>query len=347
MEGKLYNYHPTGTLVIFAHSTPPTTSTPHALILIGGLGDGLTNLPYTQSLAQALPLVGFRLISIQLSSSNLNYGITSIAQDVLELSIAVTYIRKHLLSDSADGKVVLMGSSTGSQDVLTYVSSAVADTPQTPFPAIDGAILQAPVSDRDAFRYMAFENVDAETEATNRNAYDQCLVVCKREQQQSATRNSPGKEQPETILPLALTNQLGFFGTKVTCSRFLSLWSPGSPAAPSPDDMFSADLSSETLDSTFGAAGRHLNPSRSVGKPEMLILHSGADEYHPPHISQTELLERWKEALEKGGARLAAQSGVVEGSRHNGAGDTESEVKGKTEIVSRVVGYLAGLIEGT
>jgi len=44
------------------------------------------------------------------------------------------------------GKIVLMGSSTGCQDVMEYLTGANA----AKRPRIDGGILQAPVSDREA-----------------------------------------------------------------------------------------------------------------------------------------------------------------------------------------------------
>lgn len=343
MEGKIHQYHPARSLILFEHSPLSFTPLTHALILIGGIGDGLINLPYTEPLAQALPVVGFHLFNIQLSSSNLNWGVNSIAQDVSEMATAVAFVCEKLLSGSKGGKVVIMGSSTGAQDVLTYLSTTTTDGSPNPLPAVDGAILQAPVADREALRHMTFETVDAGTKNANLAAYDECIALCK-QAQKNATGDA--ERSSEMILPLALTNKLGHFGTQMTCSRFLSCWSPDSPANPGPDDMFSSDLSSETLASTFGAIGRQLKPSWS-GKPELLILHSGADEFHPPHISQTGLLERWEEMVQRGGAKLASQSGICEGSRHNGAGNKESEVKGKMEIVRRVVEYIDGLVKGT
>ncbi|KAL9620172.1 MAG: hypothetical protein Q9160_005287 [Pyrenula sp. 1 TL-2023] len=309
--------------------------------MIGGLGDGLVNLPYTQLLASSLPKTGFRLLPIQLSSSNAGWGIGSIARDVSEIAEAVTFAREHLMPTNPNGKIVLMGSSTGCQDTLAYISSSSDPT----LPPVDGAILQAPVSDRDAFAHMAYTSPDLtqETIASNHLIYEQCLALSRADQSQKAAKDADADQSPTNILPLAWTNQLGFFGTPTSTTRWLSLWSPDSPAAPSADDMFSSDLSSSTLATTFGSISRHLNPSPS-GKPSLCVLHSGADEFHPPSISQEGLLERWGEAVREGGAELARESAVVEGARHNGAGEMEGEVKGKEGIVRRVVGYLEGLM---
>lgn len=114
----------------------------NTIIFIGGLGDGLLTVPYTTLLANALPEY-YSLVEVLLGSSYARWGDSSLDSDVKELITCVAYFRDL----RPGGKIILLGHSTGCQNILHYIN--FAGNP----PNIDGGILQAPVSDRE---WMAF-----------------------------------------------------------------------------------------------------------------------------------------------------------------------------------------------
>ncbi|KAL8635876.1 MAG: hypothetical protein Q9228_006677, partial [Teloschistes exilis] len=209
-------------LVAFEH-VPSSSSSPeprpqpqNSLLFIAGLGDGLLTTPYTPTLAAALPPT-WSLIQVLLSSSYSGWGTSSLTQDIAEISQCVTYFQ----SRRPQGKIILMGNSTGCQDVLGYLSF-----PPTPDeeragqggerPRVDGGILQAPVSDREAIE-MIYPRDDLE----RYNKLAQRFV-------------SDGKA--DEMLPNEVS--LPFLGARTTASRWLSLSSPA-PLHNGQDDLFS------------------------------------------------------------------------------------------------------------
>jgi hypothetical protein len=111
------------------------------LILLGGLTDGLLSLPYVERLSSQLELLSnpYSLIQPLLRSSNLQYGWHTIDHDIQDLNKLIDYLiknRNHLES------IILMGHSTGCQDIIHYLRQEKID------PKIIQVILQGPVSDR-------------------------------------------------------------------------------------------------------------------------------------------------------------------------------------------------------
>ncbi|TXT04854.1 hypothetical protein VHUM_03937 [Vanrija humicola] len=108
-----------------------------AVVFIGGLSNGLGGVPYTPKLSGELAKIGWKLVQTHWSSAYENFGRSSLDVDVAELGALVTHLRK-----LGTRTIVVMGHSTGSQDVLRYLTHR-ADA--------DGGIMQAPVSDREHF----------------------------------------------------------------------------------------------------------------------------------------------------------------------------------------------------
>ncbi|KAI0115194.1 DUF1749-domain-containing protein [Daldinia grandis] len=118
------------------------TNARNALVFVGGLGDGPHTVPYPRAIAKRLesePSLSCSVFEFRLSSSFLGFGFGRLANDVADISALVKYLR-------SIGKehVVLLGHSTGSQDLMEYTSPSHDAAP------VEGYILQAPVSDRGA-----------------------------------------------------------------------------------------------------------------------------------------------------------------------------------------------------
>ncbi|KAJ5095491.1 hypothetical protein NUU61_004847 [Penicillium alfredii] len=331
--GVLHEYAPR--LVTFEFTSSNASSKPNSLIFVGGLTDGLCTVPYVSKLAEALEPTQWSVFSTLLSSSYGGWGVGSLDRDVEEIGKCVRYIRNLKATrlpgaPSESGKIVIMGHSTGSQDVLHYLYSP-NPLPQRDFdiglqhlvrPEIQGAILQAPVSDRQAILEM-IKLAPQPNEA--RGAYDQLVSTARRQPYTEDKRDS--------MLPLNLVAQLGLPGDNpLSARRFLSLASPDSPENPSDDDLFSSDLSDQRLKETFGAIA-----SRGILQTKVIFLYSGNDEYCPAWVDKEKLLQRWKQATEAGGTTWDQNSGVVPGASHN------IKDEGQEDLAVRVLRYLQSL----
>ncbi|XP_062189380.1 UPF0613 protein PB24D3.06c-like isoform X2 [Phragmites australis] len=112
----------------------------HQVIFIGGLTDGLLATDYLEPLSLALEVEKWSLVQPILSSSYTGYGISSLEQDALELDQLISYL---INKENSEG-VILLGHSTGCQDIVHYMRTNFACSK-----AVSGVILQAPVSDRE------------------------------------------------------------------------------------------------------------------------------------------------------------------------------------------------------
>ena len=332
-EGRLHRYWPQRNLTLFeyvpssGHAKRRTSVTPNTLIAICGLYDGFLSIPYVPKLASYINLSSdWSVMEIQLSSSVIGWGTGDLHRDTEEIAHAVQYIRNRSRSAFPQGgKVVLTGHSTGSQNVLHYLYHQSEE----PRPSIDGAILQAPVSDREALAMMRKLDPDIQ------QAYDECLHIAL----DSEAENDQGKV---CTLPPELASVLGFSRGLISCKRFLSLASPSSPERPELDDLFSSDLSSETLGKTFGAVGT--SPFLDTVKTkerEVLVLLSANDECYPQTVDKEVLYQRWESALKAGGALMAASSGIIAGASHN-----VKQHEAQFDLTGRILRYLDSTIGG-
>ena len=331
MEGTLYTYEPRTRLSLFAHANAsPSTPARIILLFVGGMYDSYTNTPYLSNLASVFRTsITTRLVHPLLSSHGRHFGICSLTTDVRDLTTCINYLLSSSLA-THDTKIILLGHSTGCQDVLFYLTSPSA--PNTPSrPKVHGAILQAPVSDRDGLLH-------AITDPSTREKYDNCINIC---------NSTPDNERRTTLLPMHLTKS--FFGpVPMSVARFQSLASPTSPEKPEDDDMFSSDCTLSRLHATFGKAVSDESPLQPLqngsftGKKTLCVLLSGADEYYPPHLdAASELfLPRWSKAVQDCGGAMSAHAVVVKGVKHDLGGETEEARKGRTELCRRMVEYM-------
>jgi hypothetical protein len=155
-------------------------------------------------------------------------------------------------------------------------------------PAVDGIILQAPVSDREALHKEA-------PQAFMNEADQLALRMCRE-----------GKDQD--ALPNRLTHGAGFGRIAITARRWVDIASPG-PYHDGKDDYFSSDLPEERLRGTFG---------KLPASAPLLILYSGADASVPESVDKRRLVQQWMHVTEDGGGVVdAVNGGIVEGASHN------------------------------
>lgn len=174
-------------------------------------------------------------------------------------------------------------------------------------PPIDGGIIQAPVSDREAM----VSDMDP----------DVYKLSCATAQAMVDAGNA------EDILPSKETGNM--FPCPVTAYRWLSLASPNHDGD---DDYLSTDLTDEQLMKTFGRL-----PARSP----LCILFSDDDEYMSKDIDNVALTKRWAEIVKKGGGKVDEEHSIpVPGASHNLMKNSAEVVDG---LVQKVLGFLNGL----
>lgn len=258
-------------------------------------------------------------------------------RDTDEMAECIRYILGYKACKYGDSKIVIMGHSTGSQAVLHYlhrpnphISTPMFDPElhHVTRPAVDGAIMQAPVSDREAMQLVLKEGFGGKHPSELQAVYRQLAALSK-----DAAFND---QSFDTLLPLALTSQIYPRNAAVSCRRFMSLVSPKSPQEPQEDDLFSSDLGEEQLLKTFGM----IKP-RGLLKGKLVVLISGADQSIPDYVDKEEQLRRWKNAAQQNGKCLVwddEQSGVIPGASH--ALSNDDQAKPRKNLVKRVLGYL-------
>ncbi|EEP82505.1 conserved hypothetical protein [Uncinocarpus reesii 1704] len=261
-SGTLHHY--SEKLCAFEYGSASERPKPHSLLFIGGLSDGLGTVPYIKDLAKTLEPTSWSVFAVLLSSSYNGWGMVSLDKDVEEIGNCVKYVKTYKSAKNGDTPtmVALMGHSTGSQDVLHYLYSVSApDRPQ-----VEGAILQAPVSDRENLLQFLRAG-DAATPSEELTKVYDGLVYLAKVNVTNCSKNA--------ILPLASTARIGLDPeVPMSSHRFLSLASPDSPESPLEDDLFSSDLGDERLEQTFGAIC-----SKGILKGSLLVLPGGSDEY--------------------------------------------------------------------
>ncbi|RAL14745.1 DUF1749-domain-containing protein [Aspergillus homomorphus CBS 101889] len=319
---------------------------PHSLVFIGGLSDGLNTVDYLSDVIRALQDSDWSVVTPLLSSSYAGWGMGSLGQDIDEIAQCVGYIRDHKNSLYGHGKVVMMGHSTGSQDVMHYISCAnprprhpVLDreTPPDQYvgitrPLVDGAIMQAPVSDREAALWLSRTGTEYDSPEAIQEVYRKAI-----QEAQKRTYDRGGGDETmvyDTIVPLATTTRMYYPpDTPLSSRRFLSLLSPQSPHRPDEDDLFSSDLTDEHLQNTFGMvrARRVLHSRGSV-----MVLYSGRDQSVPPWVDKAALMHRWQAIL--GHEAWHPSSLIIPGASH--ALSDPDQAEPRRILVERVTGYL-------
>lgn len=267
-------------VVAFEHGQPSHDPVQNTLIFLGGLFDGLLTVPYVPPVVKSLPL-SWSLVEPILKSAYKQFGIASLGEDIAEIATLVEHFRS-----LRPGKIVLLGHSTGSQQIIHYLLSPSS-------PKIDGAIMQGSASDREA---MMKELSLSDYEAT-------CALA----------QSYVDEDRSEDILPFAATRAI-YLSVPISAKRWLSMASPG-PAHVGEDDYFSSDLDDERMQSTFGALGEK--------GTKVAFLYSDNDQFVPDTVNKKKLLERWHEHTRRGGGMIDEGSGIVQGASHtlnNGVG---------------------------
>ncbi|KAI9114846.1 hypothetical protein K1719_013859 [Acacia pycnantha] len=205
LRGVLFKYGPNAIQVAFR-----TGDHKRQVIFIGGLSNGFLATAYLEPLAIALDRQNWSLVQFLMSSSYSGYGTSSLQQDAKELDLLVNY-----LIDKEDSEgVILLGHSTGCQDIIHYMSTNAACTR-----AVRAAIFQAPVSDR-------------EYRATLPHSASMTELAAKMISEGQSSELMPRDADPNSPM---------------TANRYNSLCSYNGD-----DDMFSSDLSDEQLKMRLG-----------------------------------------------------------------------------------------------
>ena len=331
----------TETLVTYEFTSPSGgTRQPHSILFLGGLGDGLATTEYLSDLVRALQPKEWSIFSLTLTSSYQSWGHGHLDRDTDEIARCIQYIKEYKAAKYGDAdkqKIVLMGHSTGSQCVLHYLSRPNPHPGSGPAfdrdlahivrPKLDGAIMQAPVSDREAIQLVIHEGFLGRSPAELKKTYDTLLRLA----QEGVAQN----KEYDTTLPISLTSQFGYAtNTSLTCRRFLSLISPGSPDSPSEDDLFSSDLGEEQLARSFGVVRE-----KGLLRGKLMVLISGADQAVPSWVDKAALLARWKKVA--GEEVWHEDSGIIPNASH--ALSNDDQAVPRAVLVKRVLGYLTGV----
>jgi len=292
---------------------------------------------------KALQETEWSLFTLNLTSSYQAWGLGHLDRDTNEIARCLEYIKSYKETKFGAGRIVLMGHSTGSQMVLHYLFRPNPHTRTLSFDpelqntkrmAIDGAIMQAPVSDREVIQWVVKEGFGGKLPSELRAVYEELEALAKKTIHQDQSK--------ETMLPLWMTSQLGYpSNTPVSCRRFLSLVSPESPQSPQEDDLFSSDLSDEQLMKTFGMISQ-----QKLLNYKLVVLPSGADQSVPDWVDKEKLMIRWRDATDhKGKAQIWDQafSAVIPGASH--ALSNDDQARPREDLVKRVMGYLHALLE--
>jgi pimeloyl-ACP methyl ester carboxylesterase len=313
---------------------------PHSILFVGGLGDGLGTTSYTADLVHALSQTEWSLFSLTLTSSYQSWGLGHLDRDTDELAQAIRYIKDYKTSKFGDdGKIVLMGHSTGSQMVLHYLSRSNPHTTNPSFDsdlthlkrlALDGAIMQAPISDRECIKLVCQHGFRG-------NTPEQCQAYYEQLERMAKEYASKDDQTFDTLLPIHLTYQIGYpANTPLSARRFLSLVSPESPHNPSEDDVFSSDLSDEQLAKSFGMIQK-----QGLLKNKMAAFYSGADQAVPEWVDKAGLMKRWGKAANAGGDKEIwddEHTAVVPNASHALSNDDQGPAR--KLLVEKILGYL-------
>ncbi|VVT45501.1 uncharacterized protein SAPINGB_P000771 [Magnusiomyces paraingens] len=302
--GRLLNY--SSRLTIFEHAPASGSYHPTIVLFIGGLGDGLGTVPYVPALAQALDAQGWGVAELLFSSSYEGWGFGSLSRDAKEMARAIGFLQTN--KETSKKRIVLMGHSTGTQNLIYYATQNI--NPSIPRPPVDGLILQASVSDREAF-----VKSNGEEKWQEALAYAQDLLLADIETQSKALI----KAEAPGFSPIPPKYTRLFFGAQISSYRWVSLMKVRGD-----DDFFSSDLDDKDFESTFG----------KVSVP-LLVLYSGADEYVPVKVDKKSLVKRFQNATKSD--FWSPLSHVVPDATHNLADSPQSSYD---DLISSVVAFI-------
>lgn len=296
-SGTLHNYAPR--LVAFEHASASRDAPCNFILFLAGLGDALMTVRYPSVLAALLP-PSWGLVEVQLSSSGTGWTTGSLECDSNELAKAIAYFRQIATERNLGhpAKTVLLGHSTGCQIAVNYLvgpwKSHMIPQAVTARPAVDGVILQAGISDREAVKgLMSNEEISSS------------LGLAK-----SWIEEGRGQDQ----LPISSTKLV--FGASPSAERWVSLLDEYGH-----DDYFSSDLAKERLQRVWGERGL---ATRGV---RLMVLLGEKDNGMPASVDKAKLLSTCERQVKGSNGLWDDQSGVVKDAYHNLNGNDEHVVK--------------------
>lgn len=294
-------------LTAFEFTTDPSNISPNIILFVGGLGNGLLNIPYLPELAdsasnefQSTDGGSWSLVQVLLSSAYQGWGTSSLDRDTSELQSAIEYFRSERGGNRQ--KIVIMGHSTGCQDVIHYLTKTLykENIPETS--QVQGGILQAPVSDLEA---LLSGRDPTKHEALVQRVYDEYI--------------SKGKEGE--ILPQEYRKLT--WGVPTSAYRFYSLASKRGD-----DDYFSSYLTQEDYTKSFG----------KVNKP-LFVLYGSIDEFVPEYVDKENLVSTWKQSTSS--QYWSEHSQIIKGATHNlGDGSDAGVIEHLVSVVKKFISDL-------
>ncbi|TKY86513.1 hypothetical protein EX895_004662 [Sporisorium graminicola] len=304
----------------------------HSLIFLPGLTDTIGGLPYLPRLAERLRKHGFSLVQPQLTCHLGGYGQCTLEGDAQEIANCVAHLRS--LPSKRKGKVVLMGHSTGCQEVIAYLLSSTRAT--SALTRIDGGILQAPVSDREFYEKTRNEASEQERNEMDRELQHatqlvqagQGATLMPRKDTATSTLPTDPEDPPNGSASSAATesgNTTAVLSLAMTAYRTWSLKAKGGH-----DDFFSSDLDDALIRTntpgsrSMGRAIKNLQAGadpETKDTPRILALIGEKDEYVPDGY-QAVLLKRWTELLEATGG---FQATILKDADHRADGQVATD----------------------
>nr|CDI53039.1 conserved hypothetical protein [Melanopsichium pennsylvanicum 4] len=277
---QLYQQHP---LPLPYFDTDPDL--PNTLVFIPGLTNTIGCLPYLPRIAESIRKHGYSLVQPQMSCNLGGYGQSTLEGDAQEIAKCISHLRS--LPSKLDGRIVLMGHSTGCQDVITYLlSHDRATNKQT---RLDGAILQAPASDREYYEMERNKASPQQRAKMDRELQHAIKLV---EEGQGATLMP--RSDPETIhMPTKTWDaDQGFQSGDTEQGNASAVFSPAMTAyrtwalkaKQGHDDLFSSDLTDDEITNhqpgahTIARAITNLGAGSDPSKPTRMLALIGEKE---------------------------------------------------------------------
>ncbi|MBA0846102.1 hypothetical protein Goarm_022515 [Gossypium armourianum] len=323
-RGVLFKYGPKSIQVAFK-----TGDYKQQVIFIGGLTDGFLATDYLEPLAVALDNEKWSLVQLLMSSSYSGYGTSSLEQDAMEIDQLISYL---INKENSEG-VVLLGHSTGCQDIVHYMRTNAACSR-----AVRAAILQVYSLDQLVFFMYALSTFHVLDYTGVRKGV---LLVCYHDhlsrnpallevEEHLITAPVSDREYratlPETAAMIDLATSMIKEGlgsdlmpkeadpSPITAYRYNSLC-----AYMGDDDMFSSDLNEHQLRMRLG----HMSSTPCQ------VIFSMDDEYVPEYVDKKALVERLCRAM--GGAEKVE----IEYGNHSLSNRVQEAVQAIIDFVKR------------
>ena len=279
-------------------SCSPPQLPPNKCILLGGLSDGLIPVPYTHILSEMVcqfphPLESFSrdnseterlppasaphpqeqtwsLVQPILSSSYTGFGHGTLDRDVMELQELIEYLHQYR---NATQNIMLIGHSTGCQQIVHYFQKYHPMNSH-----VTAAVLQAPVSDREAAMIWHPNESLCSTEQEHDEQLQAHIALAK---DMKEIQNRGHEMMPRRA-----------FWAPITAHRYYDLMVKGSGL----DDYFSSDYTNDELQARLSHMSLSSSSSTSVLR-RVIVAYSGQDEYVPKHLDTKVLLQRLCHAM--------------------------------------------------